>query len=74
MARLFLSFYLVLASVVAQTVKNPLAMWETWVRLLDWEDSPGEGNGNPVQYPCLESPMDREARPKSMGSQRIGHD
>ena len=20
--------------------------------------SPGEGNGNPLQYPCLESPMD----------------
>ena len=21
--------------------------------------SPGEGNGNPFQYPCLENPMDR---------------
>ena len=20
---------------------------------------PGEGNGNPLQYPCLENPMDR---------------
>ena len=26
-----------------------------WVRL------PGEGNGNPLQYPCLENPMDRGA-------------
>ena len=26
------------ASLVAQLVKNPLAMWETWVRSLDWED------------------------------------
>ena len=25
------------------------------------EDSPGEGNGNPVQYSCLENPMDRGA-------------
>ena len=25
------------------------------------EISPGEGNGNPLQYPCLEDPMDREA-------------
>ena len=25
-------------SLVAQLVKNPLAMWETWVRSLDWED------------------------------------
>ena len=24
--------------------------------------SPGEGNGNPPQYSCLENPMDREAR------------
>ena len=22
--------------------------------------SPGEGNGNPLQYPCLEYPMERE--------------
>ena len=25
------------------------------------ERSPGEGNGNPLQYPCLENPMDRGA-------------
>ena len=23
--------------------------------------SPGEGNGNPLQYPCLGNPMDRGA-------------
>ena len=23
--------------------------------------SPGEGNRNPLQYPCLENPMDGEA-------------
>ena len=23
--------------------------------------SPGEGNGNPLQYSCLENPMNREA-------------
>ena len=23
--------------------------------------SPGEGNSNPLQYSCLENPMDREA-------------
>ena len=22
--------------------------------------SPGEGNGSPLQYPCLENPMDEE--------------
>ena len=26
-----------------------------------WEDSPGGGHGNPLQYSCLENPMDREA-------------
>ena len=24
--------------------------------------SPGKGNGNPLQYSCLENPMNREAR------------
>ena len=31
------------------------------VQSLDREDSPGEENGNPLQYPCLENPMDRGA-------------
>jgi len=26
-----------------------------------WGRSPGEGNGNPLQYTCLENPMDRGA-------------
>ena len=34
---------------------------ETWVQSLDREDSPGEGNDNPLQYSGLENPMDREA-------------
>ena len=24
----------------------------------EWGRSPGEGNGNPLQYSCLENPMD----------------
>ena len=43
-------------SLVAQSVKNPPAMLETWVRSLDWEDSPGGGHGKPLQYSCLENP------------------
>ena len=36
--------------------------------------SPGEGNGNPLQYSCLENPMDRGAgRLQSMGWQRVRH-
>ena len=42
-------------------VKNPPTMQETWVRFLEWEDPPGEGNGNPLQYSCLGNPTDREA-------------
>ena len=34
--------------------------------------SPGEGNGNPLQYPCLENSMDRGVW-QSMRSQRVGH-
>ena len=35
------------------------AMRETWVRSLGWEDP--LGNGNPLQYSCLENSMDGEA-------------
>ena len=43
---------------MAQRVKHLPAMWETQVRSLGWEDPPREGNGNPLQYYCLENPMD----------------
>ena len=36
------------ASLVAQLVKNPSAMWETWVQSLDREDYLGEGKGYPL--------------------------
>jgi len=36
-------------------------MPETWVQSLRWEDFPGGGNGNPLQYSCLENPMDKGA-------------
>ena len=36
---------------------------------------PGGGHGNPVQYSCLENPMDKEpGELQSMGSQRVRHD
>ena len=47
---------------MAQTVvKNVPAVREPWVPCLDWEDSPGEGNGYPLQYSCLENSMDSHA-------------
>ena len=37
--------------------------------------SPGEGNGNPLQYSCLENPMDRVAWKATVhGVARVGHD
>ena len=36
--------------------------------------SPGEGNGNPLQYSCLENPMDRGAWWATVhGVTRVGH-
>ena len=35
----------------------------------------GEENGNPLQYSCLENPMDREAWQATVhGVARVGHD
>ena len=45
-------------SLVAQTVKHLPTMWETWFQSLGQEDPLGEGNGNPLQYSCLENAMD----------------
>ena len=43
---------------LAQTVKNPPVMQETWVQSLGWEDHLEEGIGYPLQFSCLENPMD----------------
>ena len=36
--------------------------------------SPGEGNGNPLQYPCLENGQEEPGRLQSMGSRGVRHD
>ena len=37
--------------------------------------SPGEGNGNPLQYSCLGNLMDEEPGGRHpIGLQRVGHD
>ena len=53
--------YITGASLVDQMVKNLPAMQQTQAQSLGQEYSPGEGNGNPLQYSCLENPMDRGA-------------
>ena len=45
---------------MAQSVKNPPAMQENRLQFLGQGRSSGEGNGNALQYSCLENSMDRE--------------
>ena len=64
-------------SLVAQMVKNPPAVWETWIWSLGQEDSPGGGHGNSLQALFLpgESPWTEEPGGlQSMALQRVGHD
>ena len=56
-------------------VKNPPAMWETWVQSLGWEDLQEEGKATHSSILCLENLMDRGAWQATVqGSQRLGHD
>ena len=56
-------------------IKNPPAMWETWVRSLGWEDPLEEGMTTCSSIFAWRIPMDRGACGlQSMGSQRVGYD
>ena len=46
---------------VAQMVKNPPAMWETWVQSLGWEDPLEEGMATHSSILAWRIPMDRGA-------------
>ena len=48
-------------------------MQETCVRSLGWEDSPGEGNGNPLQYSDLENSMDRTVQGVTKSQIRLSY-
>ena len=50
------ALWLIQASLVAQWVRNPPAMCNLG-SIPGWGRSPGEANGNPLQYSCLENPM-----------------
>ena len=47
-----------MGSLVAQLVKNPPAMWETWVRSLGWEDPLEKGKATHSSILGLENSMD----------------
>jgi len=63
------------ASLVAQTVKNPLEMQETWVQSLGQENPLEKGMAvTPVFLPGEFHGQRSLASYKSMESQRAGHD
>ena len=53
------------ASLVAQLVKNPPSMQETWVRSLGWDDPLEKGKATHSSILAWRIPR---------GSQRVGHD
>ena len=57
-------------SLVADLVKNPPAMWETWVRSLSWEDPLEKGKATHSSILAWKIPRTEEpGRLQSMGSQ-----
>ena len=63
------------ASLVAQLVKNPPAMRETWVQSLGWEDPLEEGMATHSSILTWRIPMDREAWQATVhGVTRVRHD
>ena len=60
---------------VAQSVKDLPAMQETQVQFLGGKDPLEKENSNPLQYSCLENPMNRGAWQAIVhGVTRVGHD
>ena len=57
------------ASLVAQLVKNPPAMWETWVQSLGWEDALEKGTATHSSILAWRIPRTIQL----IGSQSVGH-
>ena len=65
------------ASLVAQMLKNLPAMKKALGSIPGLGRSPGGGQGNPLQYSCLENPHGQRSLAgciQSMGLQRVRHD
>ena len=55
-------------------VKNAPAISGDSCSIPGLERSPGRGNGNPLQYYCMDNSVDRgTGRLQSMGSEAVGH-
>ena len=63
------------ASLVAQLVKNPPAMRETWVQSLGWEDPLEKGKATHSSILAWRIPWTEEPGAlQSLGLQGVGHD
>ena len=65
-----ISFNSLGASLIAQLVKNPPAMQETWVRSLCWEDPLDKGKATHFTILAWRIPWTVQ----SVESERVGHD
>ena len=62
------------ASLVAQMVKNPPAMWEAWVQSLGWEGPLEDGKATHSSILAWRIPWTEEPGGlQSMGLQRVRH-
>ena len=63
------------AFLVSQTVKNPPAVWETWVRSLDWEDPLEESMATHSSILAWRIPWTEEPGGlQSIGLHKVGQD
>ena len=70
----YILYYNFWASLVAQTVKNPPVIWETWVQSPGWEDPLEEVMATHSSILAWRIPWTEEPGSlQSMESQRVGH-
>ena len=71
-----MSSHVTVTSLVAQLIKNPLAMWETWVQSLGCEDLLEKGIATHSSILAWGTPWTEEPGGlySAWRSQRLGHD
>ena len=69
------TYYVILEQLLSVSGTSISLSVKEWIELkFSLSKGVGKGNGNPLQYRCLENPMEEEpGRLRSMGSQRVRH-